>query len=261
MCKWARQRNLFKSLKIINLMNYRQKVILSQKDLKIIELNESEVITKAKFGPSKETRIPLYLNENLSFFVAAIIGDGHLRKSKLQINIELSDKKLINYLRDLCRILFNREFNVRTIRKRVGKKQSYQMVMDSKAIYSLLNNTFGIPVGKKSRIVSVPELILRSNDKNIKKSFLIGIMVTEGGKRMRQVGLSTASKKLWECLAFLFEDVGIKIRRDKWIYQKYKKEYYGISFRREDLISLMRGCRSGQTGQFLLNTILKEGQA
>ncbi len=100
--------------------------------------------------------------------------------------------------------------------------------MDSKSLYSLLKDVFEIPPGKKSNVVSVPEVILMSRDKNVKKSFLLGIIATESCKIRRQVGLSTASKKLWRGLIFLFEDLEIKLWRDKWIYQKYKKEYYGI---------------------------------
>ncbi|MBU2616131.1 MAG: hypothetical protein KKC19_03435, partial [Nanoarchaeota archaeon] len=63
-------------------MNYIEEIINSQKDLKLISKNKTELIVKAKYGPSKETSIPLVLNEELSFFIATIIGDGHLRKGK-----------------------------------------------------------------------------------------------------------------------------------------------------------------------------------
>tara|TARA_Y100000034_G_C6732117_1_gene324421 strand:- start:11 stop:727 length:717 start_codon:yes stop_codon:yes gene_type:complete len=228
----------------------KKDVIKSQKELKIISINNKWIFTKAKFGPSKLTRIPFLINEELSFFVAAIIGDGHLKKDKLQISIEISNKKLLISIKKICKELFNRKFNIHKIKKREGRKQTFNLIMDSKAIYNLLNKVFEIPLGKKSNIVKVPKLILKSN-KSIKAAFLIGIMVTEGGKRRRGIGLSTSSKQLWEDLIKLFENIGIKVLKDKWIYKKYKKEYYGISFKRKSLSLLMRGCRSGQTGQIL----------
>ena len=91
-------------------MNYKQDILKSQEDLKIISENENEIITKAKFGPSKMTRIPLNINEELAFFVGAVIGDGHLKKSKFQMSIELSNKNLIKYLRKICKNNFQREF-------------------------------------------------------------------------------------------------------------------------------------------------------
>ena len=228
-------------------MNYAKSAINSQKDLKLITKTKNYIITKAKYGPSKETKIPLKLTKELSFLVATIIGDGHLRKSKRQILIELTDISLLKRIQEYCIQTFNRKFNINPVKLRLGKKPSWQIPMDSKAIYNLLNQTFEIPIGKKSHIVKVPEFIKKSN-KKIKKSFLQGIMLTEGGKRRRGYGLSTASKTLQEELFNLFADIGITTTKDKWLYKKYKKEYYGLIFKKEYYSFLMRECRSGQTG-------------
>lgn len=227
-------------------MGYKQDVLNSQKELMLISKNKREIIVKAKYGPSKPTKIPLSLNKELSFFVATIIGDGHLKKNKLQISIEVQNKKLIEELIEICKSNFNRKFEIHN-RNKLGKEY-YSFFIDSKAIYNLLNKTFSIPFGKKSHIVTVPEYVKYSS-KKIKLAFLQGIMVTEGGKRKRGFGLSTASEQLWKDLIILFKEVGINTNKDKWIYKKYKKEYYGISFRKEYMKLLMRSCRSGQTGE------------
>ena len=219
----------------------------SQKELKIISKNNNEIITKAKYGPSKETRIPLYLEEELSFFVATIIGDGHLKKSKFQITIELSDLNLLIYIKNICKSTFNRKFNITPVKIRKGRKQTYNLIIDSKAIYNLLKEVFEIPPGKKSHIVCVPKHIKNSENK-IKLSFLKGIMATEGGKRRRGYGLSTASENLWEDLIELFNNVKIPVLKDKWTHKTYKKVYYGLSFRKEYMEKLKWGCQSGQTG-------------
>ncbi len=228
-------------------MKYKKSVLLSQKDLKVIKEDKEGIYVKAKYGPSKLTRIPFDLGEGLSFFVGAIIGDGHLKKDKLQVSIELSDKDLIIYLKDICKNLFDREFNILNVKLREGRKPTWVMRIDSKAIYNLLKDVFEISSGKKSHIVKVPGLIKESNDE-IKISFLKGIMATEGGRRRRGYGLSTASEELWEGLIILFNEVNIPVLKDSWIYQKYKKKYYGICFRKEHMKRLMWECRSGQTG-------------
>ena len=227
-------------------MTYKKDVADSQKELKINIKNNMELITKAKYGPSKLTRIPLYSNEELAFFVGAIIGDGHLRISKFQTTIECANKKLLRYLQYICKNIFKREFNIYPVKLRAGRKQTFCMVMDSKAIYNLLNKVFEIPSGKKSHIVKVPNHIINSK-KHIKISFLKGILATEGGKRRRGFGLSTASKELWLGLLDLFSEVGIPTLKDKWIYKKYNKEYYGIVFKSKYMNNLMWECRSGQT--------------
>ena len=225
----------------------KKEVIKSQESLKIISKNDKEIITKARFGPSKETRIPLYIQEELSFFIATIIGDGHLKKDKFQITIELSNLNLLQYIKNICESVFDRKFNINPIKIREGRKQTYVLVMDSKAIYNLLKDVFEIPPGKKSHIVYVPKYIKNAENK-IKLSFLKGIMATEGGKRRRGYGLSTASKQFWEDLIDLFNDVKIPVLKDKWMHKKYKKVYYGLSFREEYMEKLKWGCRSGQTG-------------
>lgn len=228
-------------------MKLIKNILDSQKKLKTISRNEKEIIVKAKFGPSKPTRIPLTLNEDLVFLVAAIIGDGHLKKSKFQITIELTDKKLLEYIKKICLKLFNRKFNVKNVKIRKGRKETFTIRIDSKAIYNLVQEVFEIPAGKKSHIVKIPEVIKNSN-KKIKIAFLKGIMATEGGKRRRGFGLSTASENLWKGLIELFEDVGIFVLKDSWVHKKYKKKYYGISFREEHMNRLKWDCRSGQTG-------------
>ncbi|MCH7850801.1 MAG: hypothetical protein IH845_04120 [Nanoarchaeota archaeon] len=228
-------------------MKIKKLVLESQKDLNILRITKDYIVVKAKYGPSKETRIPLTLSKDLSIFVSMIIGDGHLKKSKKQITIELSDKKLIEYFKKICFKIFNREFNINPVKPRPNKKQSWHIPIDSKAIYNLLNQVFEVPIGKKSHTVKVPKII-KSSKKEFKRAFLQGIMLTEGGKRRRGYGLSTASKTLWEDLQILFENIGIPIKNDKWLYKKYKKEYYGLVFKKDFYPILMRGCRSGQTG-------------
>ena len=120
--------------------------------------------------------------------------------------------------------------------------------MDSKSIYKLLEEVFEIPPGRKSHIVKVPKHIVNSNQQ-IKRAFLQGIMATEGGKRRRGFGLSTASEQLWKDLRELFENINIPVLIDKWEHKKYKRNYYGISFKKDHMESLRWECRSGQTGR------------
>jgi intein/homing endonuclease len=228
-------------------MEFKEAVLISQKDLEIIKINKNYVIVKARRGPSKETKIPLKITPELSFITATIIGDGHLRKSKKQITIELTNMKLLKRIQKDCIKLFDRTFNINPVKGRINKKQSWQMPIDSKAIYNLLNQTLEIPIGKKSHIVLVPKFIEEANNE-IQRSFLQGIMLTEGGERRRGYGLSTASKKLWEGLQVLLKNQEIPFKTDKWVYQKYKKEYYGLVFKKDQYPILMRRCRSGQTG-------------
>lgn len=227
-------------------MTYRKFAIKSQKDLLTIKNTKNFLYTKAKFGPSKITKIPLNLTPNIAFLVGAIIGDGHLRKSKAQITIELTNYDLLDKLQNICNTEFERNFNISKKIIRKNRKPTKYLILDSKAIYNLMNKLFEIPIGKKSNIVIVPHQI-NSASKKVKIAFLKGIMATEGGKRKRGFGLSSASKQLRDGICLLLKENGINTNIDQWTHKRYKKTYYGLVFS-SDKLSLMGRCRSGQTG-------------
>lgn len=234
---------------------YAKEVIECLNSLKIEKRNKKEVYVRARFGPSKLTKIPLSISNELATFVGMVLGDGHLKQNKFQISIELSNKNLINIFGDLCIYLFNRKVNIYS-RERQDRKRSYYCVLDSKAIYILLNKLYNVPSGKKSNIISVP-VIVKHNNKDIKRAFLTGVLVTEGGRRRKGIGLSSASKIFRNDIAELFMDFGMRVHLDEWEHKKYKKKYFGLYFKVKELPRLVRGCRSGQTDQ-ILKSFLKD---
>src|SRR6185503_3499200 len=123
-------------------MSYKKEVLVSLQGLNILKQDEKEVSVKAKYGPSKPTRIPLFIDEFLACFVAAIIGDGHLRKDKFQIVLDGFNQDNILSFQKISNDLFKRNFNIMTIKEE--GKDSYRLVMDSKAVYVLLNKIFEV---------------------------------------------------------------------------------------------------------------------
>ncbi len=226
-------------------------VIDSLKELKFLQTTDKDLIVKARYGPSIPTKIPIILEENLSCFVAAIIGDGHLTKNKALTRLDGFNKGLISDFEKIAKILFDRSFGVYTWKEK--NKERYCLRMDSLAIFNLLNKVFEIPKGNKSNIVRVPKQILQSNA-SIKSAFLIGLLLTEGGKRRRGFGLSTSSKGLWEDLIKIFEDINLKISKDKWIYKKYQKEYYGLSFVKDRINIITQNCKENRLNEMLIRS-------
>lgn len=74
------------------------------------------------------------------------------------------------------------------------------------------------------------------------------LWLLKGGRRKTGYGLSTASFTLWIDLIKLFNDIGIIVKRDKWTHQTYKKEYYGISFKEREYLSLLAGMPERSNG-------------
>lgn len=219
---------------------------------------------KTKTGPSTVIRIPFKLNKSLACFIGIVIGDGHLTKDRKRIMIVLTDFRLVNQISDLIYDLFRiRPHIYFHIDKRENRKPLKFIQIDNALIYNLLKEIYFIPSGKKSDIVRIPFQVINSSSL-IKKSFLIGFFAADGGKRHKKkfVGSTTASFGLNNDLSYVLNTLSVPHKIESWLNKKYKKEYFGLYFKKVDLEVMTRRCRSGQTGQILTSLMRKlEGQA
>ena len=218
------------------------------------------IYVRAKYGPSNPIKMPTRLNKDLACLVGIIIGDGTLRKDKQRIVIELTDRKLLESVNKLIKKTFEKDVKIHERKdRRPNRKLKYYLSINNAAIYDLMNLTFKIPKGKKSEIVTTPDIIMNSS-KKIKKSYILGIMATDGGKRWwKNVGFSSSSKGLRDTVSNLLREINVEHKLDEWTYKRYKKQYYGLYFKRENLAPLKRECRSGQTG-WILKSFMKKIQ-
>ena len=232
-------------------MGYKSKVINLANRMKIISSEKESINVQSKYGPSKIVRLPKKITPDLSCFIAIVIGDGHLHGKKFRTTVESSNKELLEVLSSITNQLFFMNTNIKKIIKREKKKQTYHLSVYSKAVQELLSIVFKIPKGKKSDIVRVPEEI-NDSDNSIKSAFIIGLLAAEGSRKGKhEVRICSASKNLLIDTQNLLSKLEISSKIESWINKKYKKEYYSISFKRNELDSLTRGCRSGQTGLIL----------
>lgn len=238
-----------------------EKIIKKELDnFTLIKQDKENFYFKAKTGPSKITRIPKKITRALCCYIGLIIGDGHIKKDKKRVSIELADLNLIKNIQNLTVCLFRiRPSIYKIVDKRPNRKIRYLLQIDNSAIHAFFHKVIDIPKGNKSSIVGIPQLIKNSTVKN-KKALLIGLFTADGGRRkINKIGLSTASEVLREGISKLLNELKIEHFKDKWVYKKYKKEYFGIYFTRKNLNNIMRECRSGQTGQFLDSFLKKIG--
>lgn len=232
-------------------MKYKKEVLKLSRRMRLISINKNYLEVQAKYGPSKIVKLPLKINKNLSCFTAVIIGDGHLCYDKFRITVESCNKELLSILSEMVLSLFNIKTSIKEVKKREGKIQTYHLSIYSKAVFELLNIIFDIRRGKKSSIVRIPKQIIKGN-KCFYSPFIIGLLIAEGSRKgKKEVRICSASKRLLEDIKIMLERINISSKIESWFNKKYKKEYYSISFKRIYLNSLMRECRSGQTGQIL----------
>ena len=231
-------------------MSFRENVIKLSNRMLLISRDKSYIYVKAKYGPSRIVKLPLKLGEDLTCFIAVVIGDGYLSKEKFRTTIECCNKNLLEALSRIVKLNFDIEPTIKEIKKRPGKLQTYHLSIYSKAVQELLNLVLKIPRGKKSNVVRVPEYIIKSNPK-LCASFIIGLLAAEGSRKGKNyLRICSASRNLLEDTKKMLKQLKLSSKINSWINKKYKKEYYSLSFER-NLKSLMRGCRSGQTGLIL----------
>lgn len=107
-------------------------------------------------------------------------GDGYLRKrqinkTELDISGNTEERK---YYDDHVIPLINKVFNL-NIKGRFFSRGTYGFVIWNKQIGPLLHE-LGFPYGKKSKIVQIPESILKSENKELYCRFLRGLFDTDG---------------------------------------------------------------------------------
>lgn len=210
------------AIKILNHFGNKQEIDLLN--------NKIEFISSSR---GKPFRLPVVLDENLAYLVAAILCDGHLYKDSFRVSFEITNEEIIKKFQAKLNTVFsmNYTYSIR-IDKRKNRKKLFKIMFKSKPIVRLLTRLFNIPRGKKSHLIEVPEQVLCGSPE-IKKAFLEGVFDTDGGHRGRGLGLSTASPVFRNQIAIMLEELNLKVSRDEWVNRKYNKKYYGLYFRKK----------------------------
>ncbi len=187
---------------------------------------------------------PIQLNEKTAYLAGVIIGDGYISNSfkgskspncrNYRVYIDLTDFEFISIIADLTKEIIPTNTLIRQKKVPLGHMPSWSFTVTNKSWWHFFTRTLGVPAGKKSRVVTVPQTILTGSS-GIKKVFLAGLFDTDGGLRSGAIGLTTASKIMAEQVALLFKEFRFDCRVNSWIIKKYDWRYYGLSFRRRDV--------------------------
>ncbi len=177
------------------------------------------------------------LDEDMAYFVGALIGDGHISnavKSKMKdlspdyrIVFDVSDVSLANELMKILNILIITKsipFNSSIKKNRLHRKT---VQVRNKKLFLYLTEELKVPKGAKSSIVFVPSQI-KSSSFLIKKHFIAGYFDTDGGLRGGTLGFTSASKQMINDVSILLTDFFILHSVDRWINKNNYREYYGI---------------------------------
>ncbi len=171
-------------------------------------------------------KLPHFLTPDLAYLTGAILGDGHIRRTEDKISFEVSEKWLSNKFIEKVVAVFEQKLRESI---RIGRgKDKYLARFDNKSAKRLFTKIIGIPSGKKSHIITVPELI-KASSKECQTAFLEGVFDTDGGSRGKnRLGLTSASKQFRDGIIDLLEVQGINAFKDEWVNKMYNRSYYGL---------------------------------
>ena len=170
------------------IVRVKGKSVLIEPDKNYIANSTKEYFV-LKSTRGKPVRFPKSMTEDLAEFLGYLAGDGAICENKIEFHN--SNKYLRERYRELIKSLFgvdSREFKSHT---------TTVVQVTSKILSKMVADLMGIKFGKKASIISVPEAILKSNNK-VLGAFLRAYFDCDGfvDKKRRTIELSTASKKM-----------------------------------------------------------------
>jgi intein/homing endonuclease len=162
-------------------------------------------------------------SNDLALFLGMFAGDGSITIKHngkgyriYPIRFFNTNKLLVNLFSNLFYDLFGIRGVVRG-RARLNKQVLWEFEKYSVQIYNIIVDDFEIPCGKKASKVRVPSFI-RCGNKELKKHFFFGLLITDGGLRNRgDIIFHSASKSLSYDLQ--------KLIKDTWRFDRKVREY------------------------------------
>src|SRR5437660_2364897 len=148
----------------------------------------------------KSIRIPAEMSPELAELLGLILSDGTIRAMGSVILFN-NDPRILERFGKLSHQLFETEAKPGT--HRGGRL----MIIDSTALANFLLR-LGVPPGKKSRTVRIPDIVCMSPD-NVIASFLAGYIAGDGSVREFWLEIATASQERAPGLSYLLTRLGI----------------------------------------------------
>lgn len=156
------------------------------------------------------------LNKEICEFIGALIGDGYIVKKKYTLGITGDQKLDEDYLRNYITRIFKSIFPKTSPRLYYRKDENTLMfIVNSKNVVQFFKEIISFPVGKKSSIIKIPNMIL-SSDKELVLSTVRGIFDTDGcvffdkrkiyKKPYPRITLQVDSRPLYEQIKLILQE-------------------------------------------------------
>jgi signal recognition particle subunit SRP54 len=177
--------------------------------------------------------MPTTVDEELAEFLGYVWGDGYIYKGYVEVTN--NDPEILSRLDYLSRKLFALEGKIRTDKRNGVKK----FIVASVLLVAFINGIFKAPIGKKSKIIEIPELLLKS-PKRVIGRFARAYFDTDGyvGKDSRHIEFCSASRNLIEQLRVVLLRFGIFSNISQRIINQ--TSYHRLFLKSDDVVSFGR---------------------
>ena len=160
-----------------------------------MKLNTSK-LTLSNPDKTRKITIPKELTTELCEIIGILNGDGCLykRKNRYEIYIYGDSNEDIYYHKTKIKSLFKSVFNIEPRIQKIKNHNSIRSRIDSKAIFTFLNNSVGVAYGDKKERIRIPKKILKN--KKFIYAYLRGLADTDFYLKFKKKKRCKESKSL-----------------------------------------------------------------
>ena len=168
--------------------------------------SEKELMIK-KIKATKFINFPTYLTDDLAEFLGYVMGDGHLDKEGKYVEITTENPEIKNRVIELSKKIFGLEVYVK---KDPRTKKTEHLIISSTTLIEIIHKIFGIPLGKKGKLLSISKVIFESKNSIIQK-FLKAYFDCDAYAALdhREIEFSSESRIIALQIASLLQRFGI----------------------------------------------------
>jgi len=132
--------------------------------------------------------LPNEITPSLTEICGIHVGDGYLRNDGKRVELDISGHMIEDrpYYDEHVIPLFNGAFGMNISAREFPARGTYGFVMRKRKIVRFFHDFLGFPYGPKTRIVTVPDPIIRSVDAEMYSRFLRGFFDTDGSLNFRK---------------------------------------------------------------------------
>lgn len=192
----------------------------------IKQTNPSLELPYKEYRTHKKVTFPVFMNEDLAFFVGAYTGNGslHDKGATMRIDVNMEKEEVNQRIIDVIKRLF--DIDIKRIEPKKGSKGGVISIYSVEVTDKLMR--LGL-LKKRSITATIPRLIRESSVSCI-KAFIDGLFITDGYKDRHLRKITTASWQLASELLIVLRAIGIngkiQFRNDKY----HDKTYYTVVF-------------------------------